>query len=134
MDPRIVALFTRENLVFVTQGREQPTLYFDDGKGNKGRLRQAHEHGKKLSFQPAECGARRAFITDEQAAWKKSDPDRFRAAVQAAVTHPVNGARVFEYNANTSHLSGGTVRIPDEDEVFTFDLDDYESVVSIWTK
>ncbi len=133
MDPRIIALFTREHLVFVTEGREEPTLYFDDGKGNRGRLRQAHAYGKKLSYQPANCGARRVFITDAQAFWKKSDPDKFAEAVNAAATHPINGYRVYEYNAKTSHLSGGSVRIPDEDEAFIFDLDDYESVVSIWS-
>jgi hypothetical protein len=102
-DQAIQQLFTAGNYKFSTKDpdRDQPTLYFEDASGNKGRIRQAHSQGQVIVFS----GKCKRTFQDTPEEIDDTNKDKIKTS-----TSPIEGYHVVEEDDKHFHGSKGIVQ------------------------
>lgn len=102
-DQPIQQLFTVGNFKFSTKDpdRDEPTLYFEDASGNKGRIRQAHTQGQVIVYS----GKCTRTFQDTPEEIDDTNIDKIKTS-----TTPIEGYHVVEEDSKHFHGSKGTVQ------------------------
>jgi hypothetical protein len=137
----ILALFVQRNFQFMTQAPGRPaTLYFEDARGNMGRLRQGHDGGPTLVYARAGIHPHRVFFSQELVNALEATPGDTPDLVEAASLFPAIGERVFEYFGNWNphqelyqrqHGSSGLI-VQIGGQMPPFNINHYQNVITRW--
>lgn len=129
-------LFIKANIKFYTnESKRLPTFYFESDQGFKGRVRQKHHDGPKISFQGKNCirrfakkdNIRKIALTIKQCVDNDIRIDfRNELLIQLTTNILTKGYHVVEYlpTSNMYHISGGVVDT-NQTEINNFDLNGF---------